>query len=191
MTDSTGPDRVDDIPANPSAEPTLGELIRRRCSRRQILKGSLGAAAMAALPGLPGAARAARDGGERFAFQEIAHGVDETHHVATGYGTDFVGEAEVSAWECRAGLRNLGPYTGAIVLGLALAGLAVAPVRTLRAFRASRGSSLFQDRERAYGDLLALRLAELRRQLGLPETGLAAAPRRLHPGAPTVEDRIV
>jgi hypothetical protein len=110
----------------------------------------------------------------------------DLHHAATGYGTDFVGEAETSAWECRAGLRHLGLYTGAIVLGLALAGLAVAPARTLRAWRSSRGASLFQDPQRDYGEILALSLADLRGGLGLPEAGLANLPRRLHAGAPAV-----
>lgn len=108
----------------------------------------------------------------------------DLHHAATGYGTDLVGEVETSAWECRAGLRGLGLYTGAIVLGLALLGLAVAPVRTLRAWRASRGRSLFTAPEVPYEAVLGLRLGALRARLGIPDAGLATRPRRLHPGAP-------
>src|SRR5512134_1498047 len=67
----------------------------------------------------------------------------DLHHVATGYATDLTGEAEVSAWECRAGLAPLGLYTGALVASLALLGLVVAPRRTIRAWRASRRRSLF------------------------------------------------
>src|SRR5215467_14616440 len=44
----------------------------------------------------------------------------DLHHVATGYGTDLVGEAEISAWELRRGLRGLGFYVGSIVAGGAL-----------------------------------------------------------------------
>ena len=40
----------------------------------------------------------------------------DLHHVATRFGTDNVGEGEISAWELRRGLRGLGPYVGAIVL---------------------------------------------------------------------------
>src|SRR3954464_4697912 len=39
----------------------------------------------------------------------------DLHHVATGYGTDFVGEAEVSAWELGRGLTGLGLYVRLIV----------------------------------------------------------------------------
>ena len=67
----------------------------------------------------------------------------DLHHVATGYGTDLVGEAEISAWEVRRGLRGVGAYVGAIVIAGATAGLVFAPRRTLRAWRASRpGGSL-------------------------------------------------
>lgn len=97
----------------------------------------------------------------------------DLHHVATGYGTDLAGEAEVSAWECRAGLAPLGLYTGGIVLGLALLGLLVAPRRTLAAWRASRRRSLFQPSTLRYDDLLEMTVAELRRLLAVPERGLA------------------
>jgi hypothetical protein len=102
----------------------------------------------------------------------------DLHHVATGYATDLAGEAEISAWECRAGLAPLGLYTGAIVASLALLGLLVAPRRTLRAWRASRGRSLFQSGELAYDALLGVSVAELRRLLGVPEPGLAGRLRR-------------
>jgi len=105
----------------------------------------------------------------------------DLHHVATGYATDLVGEAEVSAWECRAGLAPLGLYTGAIVASLALLGLLVAPRRTIRAWRASRRRSLFVLSDSGpgtgYAEILSMRVAELRRLLGVPEAGLANARR--------------
>ncbi len=111
----------------------------------------------------------------------------DLHHVATGYGTDLVGEGEISAWELARGMRGLGAYVGAIVLTGAAMGLLFAPRRTLRAWRASRraggGDSLFQSR-RSYEELLALSVAELRRELGVPEGGVAEHPRRLHAYAP-------
>ena len=51
----------------------------------------------------------------------------DLHHVATGFGTDLVGEGEISAWEVRGGLGPIGVYVGAIVLGGATFGLAIAP----------------------------------------------------------------
>lgn len=97
----------------------------------------------------------------------------DLHHVATGFGTDFAGEAEMSAWECRGGLRGLGLYTGGIVLGLALAGLLTQPRRTLAAWRAASGRSLFRARDLDLEALLAWDVGRLRRELGLPADGLA------------------
>jgi len=96
----------------------------------------------------------------------------DLHHVATGYTTDLAGEAEVSAWESRAGLAPLGLYTGAIVASLALLGLLVAPRRTIRAWRASRRRSLFVLAGLPYDELLSLSVADLRRLLDVPEAGL-------------------
>jgi hypothetical protein len=105
----------------------------------------------------------------------------DLHHVATGFGTDHAGEAEISAWEARRGLRALGLYVGSIVVAGALFGLLVAPRRTLRAWRVSgRARSLFNDDRLSYEALLALSVGELRQQLGLPRDGLATQPRALH-----------
>lgn len=100
----------------------------------------------------------------------------DLHHLATGYGTDPSGEAEISAWELRRGIRSLGVYVGAIVLSLALLGLVIAPQRTWRAWRTSGrgGCSLFNQRdEPAYESLLRLDVGALRTRLGLPAQGLA------------------
>ena len=109
----------------------------------------------------------------------------DLHHVATGYGTDLPGEAEVSAWEVRRGLRPLGAYVASIVALGASFGLVIAPRRTVRAFRASgQGArSLFGD-EVEYGALLASTVGELRERLGIARDGIYAGTRRLHPDAP-------
>jgi hypothetical protein len=101
----------------------------------------------------------------------------DLHHVATGYGTDLAGEAEISAWEARAGLVPLGLYTGAIVASLALLGLLVAPRRTIRAWRAPGRRSLFVLTDLAYDELLSMSVEDLRRRLDLPEAGLVGAHR--------------
>ncbi len=62
----------------------------------------------------------------------------DLHHVALGYGSDLIGEMEVSAFELRTGPAN------AVVLFLCvsavLLGALVAPRRTLEAFRSARGA---------------------------------------------------
>ena len=109
----------------------------------------------------------------------------DLHHVATGYGTDLPGEAEVSAWEARRGLRPLGAYVASIVTGGAAFGLMIAPRRTVRAYRDSgRGvPSLFR-RDADYEATLALTVGALRERLGVPRNGLFRGTRRLHPDAP-------
>ena len=108
----------------------------------------------------------------------------DLHHVATGYGTDHVGEGEISAWEMRRGLGRLGLYVAGIVTAGTLLGFMLAPRRTLAAFRAGASScpSLFVEDDA--DKLLDLTVGELRQKLGLPEGGLASIPRKLHPFAP-------
>lgn len=115
----------------------------------------------------------------------VAIMLHDLHHVATGYGTDPAGEAEISAWEVRRGLRGLGLYVASIVVSAGLLGLIVAPLRTLRAWSASSAErSLFNSDDLSYEQLLALTVGELRQKLGLPVAGLAATPRGLHGMAP-------
>ncbi len=109
----------------------------------------------------------------------------DLHHVATGYGTDLVGEGEISAWELR-GLRKLGLYVGAIVVSGALLGLLRAPRRTLAAWRAAESAGLLFGGAAAddYEALLDLTVGELRALLGVSEAGVAEHPRALHDYAP-------
>jgi hypothetical protein len=126
------------------------------------------------------------------ARHRLAIMLHDLHHVATGFGTDLVGEGEISAWEARRGLRPLGTYVGGIVTSGVLLGLFMAPRRTLRAFRAERGSAslfplcAFSKPEFAarYKELLGMTVGELRRALGVPDAGVADRPRGLHAYAP-------
>lgn len=111
----------------------------------------------------------------------------DVHHVLTGYGTGLIGEAEVSAWECRGGLRPLGLYTGWIVLGLALLGLVVAPRRTLAAWRAGPAQGSLFHEPCSYETALTREVGELREALGLPRAGLAHDARELQRDAPQRE----
>jgi hypothetical protein len=67
----------------------------------------------------------------------------DLHHVATGYDTSLVGEAEIGAWELASGCR--GYYAAWILnLGAAVTGLFLAPRRVGRAFlRGWRSTNLY------------------------------------------------
>lgn len=89
----------------------------------------------------------------------------DLHHVLTGYGTDWPGEAQISAWEIASGCRG---FVAAWVLNLYAMGIgvALAPVRTYRAFLRGRQSS------NLYGlalddQLLGQRLRDARQATGL------------------------
>lgn len=99
----------------------------------------------------------------------------DLHHVATGYGTDWAGEGEISAWEIAAGC---GPYPAAwlINLGGMVLGWLVSPGRTFRAFVRGRHSrSLYAE---GFSEaLLRERVGQLRERLKLdgPEPAPTAA----------------
>lgn len=119
------------------------------------------------------------------ARHRVAIMLHDLHHVVTGFGTDFAGEGEVSAWEIRRGLRGLGVYVGSLVsAGLAL-GMVVSPGRTRRAWTASGAGhqSLFTT-DIPYRKLLEMSVGELRERLRIPPDGLALE-RGLHESAPT------
>jgi len=94
----------------------------------------------------------------------------DLHHVATGYGTDLVGEAEIGAWELRAGCTNFASWfynSMAVALGLVLS-----PRRVWRAFRGAKGSRTLYRLGVPYDEVLAMPLGEVRGRLGLPAGGL-------------------
>jgi hypothetical protein len=112
----------------------------------------------------------------------------DLHHVATGYGTDMAGEAEISAWEARRGLGGVGAYVAAIIVSGALSGVLVAPRRTARAWSLPVTTrSLFVENI-DYPALLELTIGELRERLGVPQTGLSGS-RSLHAFAPSATAR--
>jgi secreted PhoX family phosphatase len=78
---------------NPTANPTMGEIISARFSRRGFLKGSLAVSAIGATVGplaLLSADEARAQSGSAFSFTEVEAGVDATHHVAEGYDADVL-----------------------------------------------------------------------------------------------------
>jgi hypothetical protein len=114
----------------------------------------------------------------------------DLHHVATGYGTDLVGEGEISAWEARGGLLPLGLYVAAIVISVGLVGIVRAPRRARTAWKSTQRGSALWCMDDAYEALLDLTVGELRDKLGVPRAGLATSPRTLHAYAPKPELRV-
>ncbi|HVH42567.1 MAG TPA: hypothetical protein VM925_09490 [Labilithrix sp.] len=108
----------------------------------------------------------------------------DLHHVATGFGTDLVGEGEISAFEVRRGLPRAGLYVASIVVMVTLTGFVLSPARVLAAFEGAKRTTPLWALDIPYEDLLDMTVAELRALLQLPEDGLAKHPRRLHDQAP-------
>ncbi len=112
-------------------------------------------------------------------------GAHDLHHVLCGYGTDWIGEIEVSVWEVRAGLgRSWVAWT--ISLPLALLGLLVSPRRAHRVWRAAKGARSLLGRDADREALLDLPVREARRRHGVPTHGAADHPARLNRRAPGV-----
>jgi secreted PhoX family phosphatase len=83
----------EDTPTNTSPATTFGDVVALRyVDRRSILKGMTAVAAVtaAATPFQALLSRAAYAAAKPFAFDEISHGVDETHHVSPGYSADVL-----------------------------------------------------------------------------------------------------
>ena len=89
----------------------------------------------------------------------------DLHHILTGYGTDWIGEAETAAWELRAGCRTLDVYC--LDIAGVIIGLFVSPTRVWRAFVRAKGHrTLYRDpviRE----SVLQMTVGEVRARLGI------------------------
>ncbi len=112
-------------------------------------------------------------------------GAHDPHHVLCGYGTDWIGEIEVSVWEVRGGLGRSW-VAWAISFPLALLGLLVCPRRACRAWRAAKGAKSLLVRDADRGALLDLPVGEARHRHGVPTHGAADHPARLNHRAPGV-----
>lgn len=83
----------EDVGRNPSANPTMGDVINGRFSRRSFLGGTLAVTAIGSTVSplaLMIADEARAEGISAFSFTEVQAGVDETHHVAEGYDADVL-----------------------------------------------------------------------------------------------------
>lgn len=95
----------------------------------------------------------------------------DLHHVATGYGTGLVGEAEISAYELRAGCRSFMVHL--LCVGAILCAMFVAPRRVVRAWRRARGARTLYYTTIPYEALLDMSVAELRRHLNIAPEGVS------------------
>jgi len=89
----------------------------------------------------------------------------DLHHVLTGYGTDWIGEAEIGVWELRGGCNSFITYFlngSGVVIGFFLA-----PHRVWRAFQAARGQRTLYNYPLPYDRLLQMAVGDLRKRLGI------------------------
>ena len=89
----------------------------------------------------------------------------DLHHVATGYRTTVVGEAEISIFELRGGCPI--PLVRLLCVFAILCGLARAPRRMAGALRRARNVRTLYDRAIPYDTLLDMTVPQLRHHLGL------------------------
>ena len=80
----------EDVGRNPTENPTMGEIIAARFSRRDLLKGSLAVTAIAATVSPIALLAADKARAAAAGFAEAVAGVDERDHVAPGYVADVL-----------------------------------------------------------------------------------------------------
>jgi ubiquinone biosynthesis protein Coq4 len=95
----------------------------------------------------------------------------DVHHVLTGYATDLTGEAEIGAFELRAGCTSFFLYM--INIAAVVAGLFIAPRRVLRAWKNARGARTLYALGLASSDVERLEVGALRELAGVPHDGYA------------------
>jgi len=89
-------EEAENTSTNASANPTMGDIIAERLSRRDLMKGALAVSAMSALVSplaLLAAGKASAQAANptpSFAFKELTAGVDDKHYVAEGYDADIL-----------------------------------------------------------------------------------------------------
>jgi len=93
----------------------------------------------------------------------------DLHHVVTGYRTGLIGEAEISAYELRAGCGSVMVFI--LCIGAILFAMFIAPRRVWRAWRRAKGARTLYHSELPYETLLEMSVADLREHLGLPQEG--------------------
>jgi uncharacterized protein len=87
---------ADDVGSNPTANPTMGDVVAMRLSRRDLMKGALAATVIGAavapltIAASRAHAQAAGNSTPSFNFAELIAGSDGKHSVAEGYDADIL-----------------------------------------------------------------------------------------------------
>ncbi|HXJ46181.1 MAG TPA: Coq4 family protein [Candidatus Dormibacteraeota bacterium] len=89
----------------------------------------------------------------------------DLHHVATGYDSSLLGEAEISVFEFRNGAGT--PLIFFLCCGSILVGLCLSPRRMWRAWKAAKGAHSLYGTNTPYETLLAMDVATLRKTMAL------------------------
>lgn len=89
----------------------------------------------------------------------------DMHHIATGYATSVIGEAEISVFELRGGVAS--PLVRALCVSAVFCGLWRAPRRMWQAWRRAAKVRTLYDKSISYETLLDMTVLDLRRYLGL------------------------
>ena len=89
----------------------------------------------------------------------------DLHHVATGYDSGLMGEAEISAFELRAGWGT--PLIFVLCCGSILMAMFVSPGRLWSAWKRARGAKSLYGTKTKYETLLAMNVGELRKLMEL------------------------
>ena len=94
LTRSQAAEEAENQASNPSPNPTMGEIIAARYSRRDLLRGGLAVTAISATVAplaLAVADKARADTNTpTFTFKEVSAGSDDSMHVAEGYDADVL-----------------------------------------------------------------------------------------------------
>ena len=80
----------EDVSVNTAPGEAIGDIIARRLSRRDIGRGLLATTVLEFLQPVSASAVQTGPPATRFNFEELAAGVDGTHHVASGYDADVL-----------------------------------------------------------------------------------------------------
>jgi len=96
----------------------------------------------------------------------------DLHHILTGYRPDWIGEAEIGAWELRAGCKTLVVYW--LDLSGVVIGMLLSPRRVWQAFRAARGCRTLYRNPALSESLLQMTVEEARAALGIPRAGIVS-----------------
>jgi hypothetical protein len=94
----------------------------------------------------------------------------DLHHILTGYRTDWIGEAEIAAWELRAGCKTLVAYW--LDASAATIGLFISPARVWRAFLRAKGQHTLYCDPALCESVSHMTVREVRARLGIPPGGL-------------------